>query len=212
MTLPVSSLLLIAYMTMNGYMHMTEAGPPPLQAIEATHPQLPHIDVKLNPAPKQSYALIFDFSGLPGNIENVMATADYAVENVECVPAQPVSGARLRPEHSLDLELQRIDANRYAATLHADALTDENYFGLGVCRWVLHWATLRFDSPNNRFIGAISAEQIESNQQQVLHYLTSDYQNPADPPSVVFGEETDLYTVEAGPRFTLTIRSHGVEQ
>jgi hypothetical protein len=199
-------LSLAIYIAMNNIpdMNLNEA-PPSFPPSSVTHPQLPDIDVKAKAAPKKKYVITFAFNDLPGHIENVSLTADYAVANLECVPPQPVSGARLRPEYSLALDLQKVDAHRYAAVLYSDALQNEDYFGLGECLWALNWASLRFDSPNTRFVGGMPVEQIESAGRSVLHYLASDYRDKPDPEVVVFGEEDDIFTPEAGPRFSLTI-------
>lgn len=111
----------------------------------------------------------------------------------------------LRPEHSLALNVQPIEIHRFATMLNADALVDENYFGLGICHWSLNWATVRFESATTRFVGAIAMDQIATGKSVKLYYLTSDYHQKQSVGTAVFGEETDLFTAEAGPRFTLTI-------
>lgn len=166
---------------------------------------LPDIEVKQKESPQKSYSLTFNFSGLPGSISDLVATADYVVDNVECVPPQKISGARLRPEHSQQLTLQQIDNSRFATTIHADGLQDEDYFGLGVCHWALNWATIRFQSPTTKFVGAISIDQIQAGTPVEQHYLASDFGKKPEPAVAVFGEETDIFRAEAGPRFILTL-------
>jgi hypothetical protein len=176
------------------------------EAITATAVmKLPEIEVKQTTSPKKSYALTVNFSGLPGSISDLVATADYVVDNVECVPPQKISGARLRPEHSQKLTLQRVDNNRFATMIHADALQDEDYFGLGVCHWALNWATIRFQSQTTKFVGAISIDQIQAGSPVEQHYLASDFGKKPEPAVAVFGEETDIFRAEAGPRFILTL-------
>jgi hypothetical protein len=203
-----TSLLFTSWMTtaaMNDQTQTSQPDPPtdPLSAISV--PVMPDIEIRANPMARREYAMVITFAGIPGPISDVTASADYAVDNVECVPPLELSGARLRPEHSLDLPLQSIDANRYGLTLHADALRDEDYFGMGVCHWSLQWATVRFRSAKTEFVGAIAIDRIEAGTPVVLHYLVSDYERAPEPSSVIFGEETDLYTAEAGPRFTITL-------
>lgn len=179
---------------------------PSTDAVAATAVMtLPDIDIKQNISPKRSYALGINFSGLPGSISNLVATADYVVDNVECVPPQKISGARLRPEHSQQLTLQQVDNNLFATMIHADALQDEDYFGLGVCHWGLNWATIRFESPTTKFVGAISIDQIQAGSPVEQHYLASDFGKKPEPAVAVFGEETDIFRAEAGPRFILTL-------
>jgi hypothetical protein len=209
-------LLLITLQTTNAHMNdeilsaQSEPPPDPLSAIALA--EMPSIEIRQSPKPVREYALVIAFAGLPGPVSGVQASADFAVDNVECVPPMEMSGARLRPEHSIELPLQSIDANRYATALYADALTDEDYFGLGVCRWSLNWATVRFRSAQTEFVGAIPIEDIQAGRPVTLHYLVSDYERAPQPVSVVFGEETDLYTTEAGPRFTLTLTATEVAE
>jgi hypothetical protein len=175
-----------------------------LDAVEIAAP-VPEIDVRQKTSPKQQHDVVFTFNGLPDAISDVTATADYAVDNIECVPPHVGSGARLRPEHSLSLVLQRIDRNKYATTVYADAIEDEDYYRLGVCKWSLNWTTLRFHSATTAFVGAIAMDQMQAGKPLVLHYLVSDFQNKPDPETAVFGEENDIFTAEAGSRFTLTV-------
>lgn len=191
--------------TMNDQTETPQTGPTrdPMEAISVT--AIPEFDVRANASARKEYAIVVAFGGLPGPIADVRATADYAVDNVECVPPLLLSGARLRPEHSLELHPQSIDTNRYGLTVHTDALRDEDYFGMGVCHWSMQWATVRFRSATTEFVGAIAIDRIESGTPVVLHYLVSDYERAPEPSSIVFGEETDLFTAEAGPRFTVTL-------
>ncbi len=182
-----------------------------LDAVEIAAP-VPEIDVRQKASPKKHHDVVFTFNGLPDAISDVTATADYAVDNIECVPARVGSGARLRPEHSLSLNLQRIDGNKYATTVYTDAIEDEDYYGLGVCRWSLNWTTLRFRSATTAFVGAIAMDQMQAGKPIVLHYLISDFNNKPDPETVVFGEETDIFTAEAGRRFALTVSASEVSK
>jgi hypothetical protein len=209
-------LFLITFQTIPAHMNdditsvQSELPPDPISAISVA--EMPQIEVRHTPEPVREYALVIAFAGLPGPVSGVEASADFAVDNVECVPPMELSGARLRPEHSIGLPLQSLDANRHATSLHADALLDEDYFGLGVCRWSLNWATVRFRSAQTEFVGAIPLEDIQAGRPVTLHYLVSDYERAPQPVSVVFGEETDLYTTEAGPRFTLTLTATEVSE
>jgi hypothetical protein len=196
---------MMAHITMNNGMQLEPTEQPPDQVSAIAAEKNPEIDIQKNHSPKTTYDLVLTFDALPGELSDVSATADYVVDNVECVPPLEVSGARLRPEHSLPLTLHRIDNNRFATSFDIDALVDQDYFGLGVCRWVLNWATVRFASPTTRFVGAIATDQMQADKPLKLYYLASDFNNAPDPDVAVFGEEIDIFAAEAGPRFTLTL-------
>jgi hypothetical protein len=170
--------------------------------------ELPVIEVKHKASTKASHILVANFSGLPAPLSNVTATADYVVDDVECVPSQQDSGARLRSEHSQQLVLQRDENYRFATTFDIDGLQDEDYFGLGICHWALEWVTVRFESETTKFVGALSIDQIKTGKSVQLHYLADDFENKPESGVTVFGEETDIFRAEAGPRFTLTLTAN----
>ncbi|MFZ5638332.1 MAG: hypothetical protein ACOY82_17280 [Pseudomonadota bacterium] len=172
---------------------------------------VPDVRPVANPAPRQRYALTLRFDGLPGALTDIAATADFEVENRECVPydySRAAGGVRLPPRYSVPLALQRIDDSTYIATLHEDALLDDDYYGLGVCRWALNTATVHFHSASTHFVGGIDAERLAAEAEVVDHYLARDFAQKPTPMDVVFGEESpDFYQSAAGPQFTLAIAS-----
>ncbi len=170
---------------------------------------VPDIHPSPNPAPKRTYVLTLRFAGLPDALQDVAATADFEVDNRDCVPydfSRAVGGVRLPPRHSVALELKKVDATTYVARLHEDALQDEDYYGLGVCTWALNTATVHFRSIATRFVGGMPADRVVAEAEVVDHYLVRDFAQKPAPMDVVFGEETaDFYPTSAGPQFTLTL-------
>ena len=58
---------------------------------------VPDVRPSINPAPRLRYVLTLRFDGLPGEIADLDATADFEVENRECVPyhfSRAVGGVR----------------------------------------------------------------------------------------------------------------------
>ncbi|TXH77236.1 MAG: hypothetical protein E6Q88_01850 [Lysobacteraceae bacterium] len=173
---------------------------------------VPEIKVSPNPAPKRSYALTLRFAGLPAAINQVTVYADYDVENIDCVPldyTKAVGGIRLPPEHRLELSLHRVDENTYTATVHEDALQDEDYYGLGVCQWALAGATVHFSSPTTQFISGINADELAAEQETTDHYLARDFNQKPALLDFVFGKDSaDYYLANLGPQFTLNIKAN----
>jgi hypothetical protein len=98
------------------------------------------------------------------------------------------------------------DDGGYITRIHADALLDEDYFGLGVCHWGLASASVHFRSPATRFVGGIGADALTAGNAVTQHYLASDFAKKPDAMDVVFGEDSaSFYQASAGPQFTLTI-------
>ncbi|MDM0038258.1 hypothetical protein QTH89_17650 [Variovorax sp. J22G21] len=94
-------------------------------------------DIKLNPHPKMRYEVTLTIEDAPGPFDVIDGSSGYDVSNDRCVPLEPFSGARPTPEKSLPIALTRVSDRVYKGTLYVDHLKDEDYFGLGVCRWSL---------------------------------------------------------------------------
>jgi hypothetical protein len=163
-------------------------------------------DVQLNGSPKQSYIMDMDFTNHPGPFTDIEAMAHYRVAD-GCTPARPISGAVLPPEHSVSLIVKKIDGDSYQSTFHLDALRDEDYFGLGVCRWAFQNVSVRFKSPATQFIASYSGSKdgIPSNAKEVLHYLVADYFKMPEVGGLVFGERADWYRPKLGPQFQVIL-------
>lgn len=170
---------------------------------------VPDVHAKVNPAPKRGYALALRFTGLPAAVTRLSLTANYEVDNLECVPVdytKAMGGVRLPPEQRIELTLQRIDDNTYAATVHEDAFLDEDYYDLGICHWALGTASVHFHSPSTQFVGGISADQLTAEAEVTEHYLVRDFAQKPPVGDVVFGEDSpDFYLASLGPQFKLTI-------
>lgn len=174
----------------------------------AAPPAVAPVSPSPNPAAVQDYRLALRFAGLPAAPGRIRATADFEVDNLDCVPkdyGKAVGGVRLAPRHSVELALEPMGDGAYAAVLYADALRDEDYYGLGVCRWALRTATVHFHSPATHFVGGLDAAQIESEATIVQHYLVRDFATKPDAYEVVYGEAPGFYQESAGAQFTLTL-------
>lgn len=92
-------------------------------------------EIKLNPHPKMRYEITLTIEDAPGPFDAVEGSAGYQVSNDRCVPLQPISGAQHTPRKSVPLSLTRVSDKVYKGMFYVDYLQDEDYFGLGVCRW-----------------------------------------------------------------------------
>jgi len=118
-------------------------------------------DIKLNPHPKMRYEIMLTIRDAPGPFESVTAFAYYET-NSECVPEQAISGARLNVRTDIPVDLKPAGENSYRGTVYMDLLKDEDYYGLGVCRWKL----ISFNAPMKAgevtFGPAIMGDEISS--------------------------------------------------
>jgi hypothetical protein len=168
---------------------------------------------KNNPAPRHGYEITWRFEAPPGPMPPVLARAEYEVANIDCVPvdhARALGGVRLRPHHSMRLELRQAANGELNSTVHGDALQTEDYFHLGPCHWELHNVHFEFRSPNHGvpFVAALAPEKLSRNGVVTWRYLVSDfYAAPPSPITGIHGEAKSFYP-SSKPQFALvaTIR------
>jgi hypothetical protein len=198
-----TALMMLA--TMTSCQSDTSAG----NATSGAPSKLPQITIKTNPAASQPYRLALKFAGLPAAVNDLKGSLDFEVSNRDCVPLdyeRAVGGVLLTPQHSLPVEFSRSDDGGYTAMVYADALLNEDYYGLGVCEWSLISASVRFRSPATPFVGGMGGDALIAGTTVTQHYLVSDFEKKPDAMDVVFGEDSaTFYQASAGPQFTLTI-------
>ncbi|MDM0058386.1 hypothetical protein [Variovorax fucosicus] len=95
-------------------------------------------DIKLNPHPKMRYEITLTIEDSPGPFESVAGYANFETDT-NCVPEAPITagnyGAKYPVGHSVLVALRPVGANTYQGTMYMDWPKDEDYYGLGVCRW-----------------------------------------------------------------------------
>jgi hypothetical protein len=131
-------------------------------------------DIKQNPHPAKRYEITITIDGAPGPFDSIDGYAMYQVKNGECVPVQPISGARPIPEKSIDLALTRT-GNVYKGTFYVDQLQDEDYFGLGVCHWALTGAGALLHLRKIVFSPDISFADMQSQKTSVTYFANAAY-------------------------------------
>ena len=117
-------------------------------------------EIKLNAHPKMRYELTLTIEGAPGPFDAVEGFTSYEVANGSCVPLTPFSGATLTPRKNVPIILTRVSDKVYKGELHVDLLVDEDYFGLGLCRWSMSFANFSLDIGNLAFAHSIGLEDI----------------------------------------------------
>lgn len=163
--------------------------------------------VQINSAPKSAYALDIQFTDIPQPAQKIEVYGFYRVENAECVKALPLSGAVLPPEHRLLLPLHKVADGHYRTEFYEDALRDENYFNLGMCRWRLQNIAAYFSSPATRFTASLSNSQSRSETtfSATRYFLHRDYFEKPKVGTIVFGEGADFYRPELSKQFQVRL-------
>lgn len=104
------------------------------------------------------------------DVDQIEARANYKVKNEACVPLTPVSGVKIAPIKTIQLDARKVDDFTYRFAVYADALQDEDYFGQGMCHWSLEAATF-FGHRAGRTISAhLFADDMFVAKQVVLYY------------------------------------------
>lgn len=92
---------------------------------------------KRNPNPT-AYEITMTIENAPGPFGVVKAAMQYDVSNQQCLPRLGgMAGTRVSALEWVEIELQRVSPNTYRGRFYDDLLVDEDYYGLGVCRWSL---------------------------------------------------------------------------
>lgn len=109
---------------------------------------VPRPDIHLNDKPEEKYKVTISSGNLPRQAL-VRAEAVYEIESAsKCVPIdsrRSLGGSRPFFQHQIELPVRRASDMEYEAIFYKDAIRNEDYYGIGVCRWAgfpvykIHW-------------------------------------------------------------------------
>lgn len=181
---------------------------------------------KLNPAPTQAYEIrltLANASDLSSATDGkspfavVEGTAQFDASNgARCGKSNALSGHVPSLSSHEPFRLSRLSATEYVGTVYADMLLDEDYYGRGVCHWVLTSARValgaRGDIADTRFVAELPAKTVLAGGTQVRYFWKGYY------PRFRNGQHSDygnnqLDTVSADKRnefFTVTLTARKI--
>ncbi|WP_143109228.1 hypothetical protein [Dyella sp. OK004] len=155
-----------------------------------------NVRIKQNPNPKERYELTFTIHDAPGPFDSADADIHYEVSNEACVPTDAISGAKSKtPNLILPIPLTRISDTVYRGEVALDLPVAENYFGLGVCHWMVHGAGISLKIQSAEFGAGIGRADIEA-QNTVPSFLWKEYY--IHPPMENYSEAGVPYSVYSG--------------
>jgi len=134
-------------------------------------------DIKMNPNPKFRYEFTVSIDGAPGPFDSITSSAQYQVMNPNCVPMQPGSGATPTISKSIPIVLERESDKLYKGSFETDAFEDENYFGLGVCRWQLIAADAVLSNKKVSMTPSLLPKDIQARKSVTTYFSNDSYQN-----------------------------------
>lgn len=140
----------------------------------------PKIEIKERQNPRQAYQIVMTIENAPGPFGLIEGSAQYDVVNHdECGYIDPVSETISRIDTHPPIEWKPMGDNQYSATVYADLIVDEDYYGRGVCHWKLSMASALLKATGaeaeTRFLPAISAEEIVAGTPNRLYFWAEGY-------------------------------------
>jgi len=91
---------------------------------------------KTNPNPTQRYEITVELFDPPPDIKSITGKAYFSIPDVICMPTPDrIAGYTPGSSYSKEFSLVRIDGNTYQGHVFLDWPVDEDYYGLGVCKW-----------------------------------------------------------------------------
>jgi len=135
-------------------------------------------DIKHNPQPKMRYELTLTIHDAPAPFESVSGYMQYEVTDKHCSPENPLSGTWNPPFKDVPIVFARKGDNVYIGTVYLDLLRDEDYYGLGVCHWVMVGATVEMKAYGITFTPHISADKIAGQQSLTAYFAKEHFADP----------------------------------
>lgn len=163
-------------------------------------------DIKHNPHPRMRYTITLKVDGAPGPFDPVAGFVQYRVANEHCVPLQPISGATIPPEEDVPLVLTRVSDTEYKGTVYGDLLLDEDYYGLGVCRWSMTTVVAELKKDAVTFSPDLSSGELNGTASKTTYFWKNDYLNADAERSEAGSTQRSYYKKEIQDElFTVTL-------
>jgi hypothetical protein len=91
---------------------------------------------KTNPNPTQGYEITVELIDPPADIRSIAGEAHFGIPDVSCMH-QPdlIAGYTPGSSYIKKFALTKVDENTYQGRIFLDWPIDEDYYGLGVCKW-----------------------------------------------------------------------------
>lgn len=141
-----------------------------------------------NANPKKGYLLNINIKDAPvGGFKRVNASVGFNIENIkDCGYFLGGSFQGTVPGVSdvIDFPITKISDTEYEAKFYTDWAVDGDFFGKGVCHWVMSNMTIGFSATGadgeTHFVTGFYPEELQANKPQVKFYLKQFY--PTYPP------------------------------
>lgn len=152
------------------------------------------VELKVRPRPQQAYRIVMTIENAPGPFGMVEGSAQYDVVNYhECGKINRVAGVASRITTNPPIHWEKTSDTEYVATVYADLMVDEDYYGRGVCRWAFTQARARLKATGTdaetRFVPGINSDDITKGNAVTLYFPDTRYPVSGIPDFVEFGDQ-----------------------
>lgn len=128
-----------------------------------------------SPHPTQRYEITVTVDA-PEPVTAMSGGVAYEPVNVECVPKLPLEGAREVPNTSRDFKLTSTDGGRtWKGYFFRDMIQNQDYFGLGVCRWDVTSVGAGFTMHGEAFGLSLSLEEMLTPDTYTSYFKKAEY-------------------------------------
>ena len=116
---------------------------------------------KTNPNPTQRYEITVELVGPPQDIREISGVAHFGVGTRACLPyREKIARVTIGASYAREFPLVRVGDNTYKGHIFLDWPVDEDYYGLGICKWEI--ATV--DTVITRKSGLVQAADLVGNE------------------------------------------------
>jgi hypothetical protein len=91
---------------------------------------------KTNPNPTQGYEIMVELIDPPADIRRIAGEAHFGIPDVSCMhQPDPIAGYTPGSSYIKEFALTKVGENTYQGHIFLDWPIDEDYYGMGVCKW-----------------------------------------------------------------------------
>lgn len=164
-------------------------------------------NVRRSPWPRKRYEIVAMVKGAPGPFDRVEGWIDYRVANSDCVRLTPIVGTTLVPEQRVAIILRATGDQTYRGEIAVDLLMDEDYHGIGVCRWTVVAASINLTVKGVVFSAPLFHDDLQHGRPITRYYSHRSYAM-TNLDRIDLGEiNRAQYGNEADATFSITVRA-----
>lgn len=131
-----------------------------------------------NPHPVKRYEITAT-SHAPGPWDVIEGNVGYEVINKDCLPMDSFLGQQDVPNTGFAVAMTRVDDHTWRGYFYRDALRDEDYYKLGLCRWDVTSAGISAVAAGARFNWSHTLRTLLRDGVQTSYFKKTSYGDPA---------------------------------